>query len=135
MDKNTFSSRYKHVPGKGKNANESLPVYQKKKGGFGLPFSFGPEGTRKAGPTAGRVKTVRWTVFRPWESPSDCKTRPGGVWIEIGPMYALSMRPRRRLASRSPFRCNPYRRENLRIRSHSRGILNYVHSRFKYVNW
>ena len=37
----------------------------------GWAFLFGYcDGIRKAGPGPAGVKTVRWTVFRPWENPS-----------------------------------------------------------------
>ncbi len=42
----------------------------------------GREGTRKAGPGVAGVKSVRWTLFRPWESP----------WIADGRRYACWQR-------------------------------------------
>ena len=44
---------------------------------FGTLFFFGMwGGTRKAD-----LKTVRWTVFPPWESPINARRIPKGMWI------------------------------------------------------
>ena len=60
---------------------ESLPAYQKKsRYPFGyLDFFVVSGGTRKAGPGEAGVKTVRWTVFRPWESPLLARCIPHGM--------------------------------------------------------
>ena len=39
---------------------------------------YAREGTRKAGGSVSSVKTVLWTVFSPWESPSDLRRIPEG---------------------------------------------------------
>ena len=39
-------------------------------------------GTRKGGGSKAAVKTVRWTVFSPWESPFRFQTHPIGMWIK-----------------------------------------------------
>ena len=39
-------------------------------------------GTRKGGGRKAAVKTVRWTVFSPWESPFRFQTHPIGMWIK-----------------------------------------------------
>jgi len=39
-------------------------------------------GTRKGGGSSAAVKTVRWTVFSPWESPLFSERTPLGVWAE-----------------------------------------------------
>jgi len=44
--------------------------------------------TRKAGLTAGKVKTVRWTVFRPWESPAVSERIPEGCEMKLKSMGA-----------------------------------------------
>jgi len=44
-------------------------VYQKDQIPFGIwSFCF-PGGTRKGGMSEAKVKTCRWHVFSPWESP------------------------------------------------------------------
>ena len=45
-------------------------------------FLWNGHGTRKGGGSFAAAKTVRWTVFSPWESPFLFQTRPVGVWIE-----------------------------------------------------
>ena len=53
---------------------ESLPVYQKMRIPIWVSAFFDAlGGTRKAGPGTAGAKTVRWTVFRPWESPLICR--------------------------------------------------------------
>ena len=63
---------------------ESLPVYQKSRypSGYLLFWFSGKKGTRKGGTSACTgAKTVRWTVFSPWESPSYSRCiRQGCRW-------------------------------------------------------
>ena len=54
----------------GRNANESLSAYQKIQIPIWVSGFFIYRGTRKAGRGIAEVKTCRWHVFRPWESPS-----------------------------------------------------------------
>ena len=73
----------------------------------------GREGTRKGGtsPQTG-AKTCRWHVFSPWESPSDLRTHPGGVWIEISPMFAATPLRRRGLDRAAPLRYTLFARDH-----------------------
>ena len=58
---------------------ESPLSHQKGRAPYGVLFLFGErdDRTRK-----GVKKTVRWTVFSPWESPFPFQTHPVGVWME-----------------------------------------------------
>ena len=73
--------------GRRRHHSVTSPISRMEKGLplWGGPFSMREMGLERAAAAQAAVKTVRWTVFSPWESPFQFETHPVGVWSKLEP--------------------------------------------------